>query len=72
MGDDPGTLSKKQLTLLAQYFDERVTSSSGYKVACIRVFCPPYWNRCPTGKSGRNVKRAEKTVTDVSSLGYTD
>jgi hypothetical protein len=31
MGDDLGTLSKEQLNLLAQYFDEAVTSARAYK-----------------------------------------
>jgi hypothetical protein len=31
MGDDLGTLSKEQLTRLAQYFDEAVTSARDYK-----------------------------------------
>jgi hypothetical protein len=72
MGEDVGTLNKEQLTRLAQYFDEAVTSSPEYKTAWIHVFRPSYWNRCPTGESGRNVKRAGKTVTEGSSLGYTD
>jgi hypothetical protein len=33
MGDDLGTLSKEQLTRLAQYFDERVMSAYDYKIA---------------------------------------
>jgi hypothetical protein len=32
MGDDLGTLSKEQLNLLAQYFDEAVTSATNYKI----------------------------------------
>jgi hypothetical protein len=32
MGDDLGTLSKEQLTRLAQYFDEKVTSATNYKI----------------------------------------
>lgn len=32
MGDDVGTLSNEQLTRLAQYFDERVTSAGNYKI----------------------------------------
>ena len=31
MGDDVGTMSNEQLTRLAQYFDERVTSARDYK-----------------------------------------
>jgi hypothetical protein len=31
MGDDVGTLSKEQLTRLAQYFDEAVTYPPKYK-----------------------------------------
>jgi hypothetical protein len=31
MGDDLETLSKEQLTRLAQYFDERVISGGDYK-----------------------------------------
>jgi hypothetical protein len=31
MGDDLETLSKEQLTRLAQYFDEAVTSARDYK-----------------------------------------
>lgn len=31
MGDDLETLSKEQLTRLAQYFDEKVTSAADYK-----------------------------------------
>jgi hypothetical protein len=32
MGDDLGTLSKEQLTRLAQYFDEAVISARNYKI----------------------------------------
>ena len=33
MGDNLETLSKEQLTRLAQYFDEAVTSAQDYKIA---------------------------------------
>ena len=32
MGEDLETLSKEQLTRLAQYFDERATSARNYKI----------------------------------------
>ena len=32
MGEDLETLSKEQLTRLAQYFDEAVTSAGNYKI----------------------------------------
>jgi hypothetical protein len=36
MGDDLGTLSKEQLTRLAQYFDEAVISAGDYKTYEVR------------------------------------
>jgi adenine specific DNA methylase Mod len=69
MEETVGSLDKEQLTRLAQYFDEKVISSPEYKTACIHVCRPTYWNRCPTGESGRNLKQAEKTVTEDSSSG---
>jgi hypothetical protein len=33
MGDDLETLSKEQLTRLAQYFDEAIMSAREYKIA---------------------------------------
>jgi hypothetical protein len=33
MGEDLETLSKEQLTRLAQYFDQAVTSAQVYKIA---------------------------------------
>jgi hypothetical protein len=33
MGDDVGTLSNEELTRLAQYFDEAVISTRGYKTS---------------------------------------
>ena len=40
MGDDLGTLSKDQLTRLAQYFDETVTSARNYKIHRAQILCP--------------------------------
>ena len=39
MGDDLGTLSKEQLNLLAQYFDEAVMSARSYKIVHGEVPC---------------------------------
>ena len=46
MGDDLGTLSMEQLTRLAQYFDEAVTSAGAYKTPRGEVSYFPEQDRC--------------------------
>ena len=40
MGEDLETLSKEQLTRLAQYFDEAVTSAKNYKIHRTQIHSP--------------------------------
>ena len=40
MGKELETLSKEQLTRLAQYFDEAVTSATNYKIHRAQIHCP--------------------------------
>jgi hypothetical protein len=40
MTEDVGILSQEQLTRLAQYFDERVTSARNYKIHRAQIHRP--------------------------------
>ena len=40
MGEDLETLSKEQLTRLAQYFDQAVTSARNYKIHRAQIHRP--------------------------------